>query len=183
MLFAAATEERCMAIAPSDLCDIEEIKQLKARYFRYVDTKQWEKLRTVFTDDVRFEGITPHDPGPDAFIATQSARLAEAKSIHQGHMPEIRIVRPDYARGTWSMFDWVEFPEPATEGPRAGQRGAVGYGYYQEQYRKVDGTWKISFMRLTRQRVEPLFGRGVTYELEPGRIATGGADWLESEGP
>jgi len=32
--------------------DIEAIKQLKARYFRTMDTKDWDGMRTVFTDDV-----------------------------------------------------------------------------------------------------------------------------------
>ncbi|MBC8187378.1 MAG: nuclear transport factor 2 family protein, partial [Proteobacteria bacterium] len=28
--------------------EIEDIKRLKARYFRLLDTKQWEALRDVF---------------------------------------------------------------------------------------------------------------------------------------
>jgi 3-phenylpropionate/cinnamic acid dioxygenase small subunit len=38
------------------LMDIEQIKQLKARYFRLLDTKQWEAWGQVFTADceVRF---------------------------------------------------------------------------------------------------------------------------------
>ena len=32
--------------------DIEAIKQLKARYFRTMDTKDWDAMREVFTDDV-----------------------------------------------------------------------------------------------------------------------------------
>jgi hypothetical protein len=168
-----------IAMTPADLCDIEEIKQLKARYFRFVDMKQWERLRALFTDDATFEGFAPDSFGPDRFIEILRPR-ASAKTIHHGHMPEIRIIRPDYARGLWAMFDWVEFPAPETAGPRAGQRGAVGYGYYQEEYRKVDGIWKFAFMRLTRQRVDPLFGQGIFYDLQPGRLPTRDDDWLET---
>ena len=32
--------------------DVEAIKQLKARYFRTMDTKDWAAMRQVFTDDV-----------------------------------------------------------------------------------------------------------------------------------
>ena len=32
--------------------DIEAIKQLKARYFRTMDTKDWAAMQLVFTDDV-----------------------------------------------------------------------------------------------------------------------------------
>jgi len=33
------------------LAEIEAIKQLKARYFRLLDTKQWDAWREVFSDD------------------------------------------------------------------------------------------------------------------------------------
>ncbi len=33
------------------LWDIEQIKQLKARYFRLMDTKDWAAWRELFTDD------------------------------------------------------------------------------------------------------------------------------------
>ena len=32
--------------------DIEAIRLLKARYFRTMDTKDWDGMRQVFTDDV-----------------------------------------------------------------------------------------------------------------------------------
>ena len=34
------------------LLDLEELKQLKARYFLYMDTKDWEAWRELFTDDL-----------------------------------------------------------------------------------------------------------------------------------
>ena len=37
------------------LQDIEAIKQLKARYFRTLDTKAWDDFADVFTDDVRID--------------------------------------------------------------------------------------------------------------------------------
>ena len=35
------------------LMDIEEIAQLKARYFRFIDTKDWVAFQDLFTDDCR----------------------------------------------------------------------------------------------------------------------------------
>ena len=74
------------------LVHVESIKQLKARYFRFIDTKQWEALRDVFTDDLQFyfESSTPTITSADAFVAFISERLATAVSVHHGHMPEIR---------------------------------------------------------------------------------------------
>jgi hypothetical protein len=168
-----------MAITPADICNIEEIKQLKASYFRYLDLKQWDKWRGIFTDDAKFDGTAKRFSGPDEFIASTSKNLQSAKTIHQGHMPEIRILGPDRARGIWAMFDWVEFPAPDKEGPTGGQRGFVGYGHYQEEYRRQDGTWKIAFLRLTRLRLDPLFGKAPSYDLPPGRIWSRDDDWIE----
>jgi len=35
------------------LWDVEQIKQLKARYFRLLDTKDWDGFADLFTDDCR----------------------------------------------------------------------------------------------------------------------------------
>ena len=55
----------------ADVDDIEAIKQLKARYFRTMDTKDWAGMRQVFTDDVVMDttdsggGVVT---GADAFV-------------------------------------------------------------------------------------------------------------------
>ena len=36
----------------NELDEIEKLKQLKARYFRTMDTKDWSGMRSVFADDV-----------------------------------------------------------------------------------------------------------------------------------
>lgn len=37
------------------LLAIEEIRGVKARYFRCMDTKDWDGLRAVFCDDAEFD--------------------------------------------------------------------------------------------------------------------------------
>jgi hypothetical protein len=164
-----------------DLVEIAAIKELKARYFRLVDTKQWEAWRLLFTDDARFEGMTC--PGPaDAFVEVVSRNLADATTVHHGHMPEIRLTGSRTARGIWAMSDYVVWgsgPVPGGgEGPWAaldGQWGIVGYGHYEEEYRKEGDDWRISFLRLTRLRVDPLIGD----QVAPLGIRVRAAeDWL-----
>ena len=54
----------------SNLEEIEQIKQLKARYFRHMDTRVWEEWRKCFTADVvatydgppRLDPTAPLDP-------------------------------------------------------------------------------------------------------------------------
>ena len=170
-----------MPITPAELCDIEEIKQLKASYFRYLDTKQWERLRGLFTDDAVFEGTSKKFDGPDDFVATNRERLGPAVTIHQGHMPEIRILSLSRARGIWAMFDWVEFSQTFTDGPMRGARGFTGLGHYQEEYRKTPAGWRIARLRLTRLKLDPLVGAGVLHDLPAGRLWTRQNDWLGGE--
>ena len=140
------------------LWDIEQIKQLKARYFRFLDTKQWDRYRSTFTDDARvwlFGNDRPETDEPtwesiDGFVEWMQVGHdgARAVSVHQGHMPEIEIVDADQARGIWAMFDWVDRP---------GARAFQGFGHYYEEYVKDSSDeWKISTMRLTRLRVDQI---------------------------
>jgi hypothetical protein len=156
--------------------DIDAIQQLKARYFRFMDTKQWEAWRGVFTDDCRYDGTSRPYPGPDEFVAGTSARLDAAVTIHQGHMPEIVITGPDTARGVWAMFDWVEFEEEHDTG-RGVNRGFTGYGHYEEEYRKEGGEWKIAFLRLTRLKLNPILGEPQP-AMETSYLSSRGRDWL-----
>jgi hypothetical protein len=139
-------------VSPIDgarLAHIESIKQLKARYFRFVDGKQWDALRDVFTDDLKFyfESPVPTLASADSFVAFISERLATAVSVHQGHMPEISIVDDSNATGVWAMYDWVDDPDHS--------RAFQGYGHYHERYRRgPDGNWRISELRLERIRVD-----------------------------
>src|SRR4051812_25836145 len=98
------------------LLDREAIRETKARYFRFIDTKQWDKWRTVFTDDARFESSKDWD-NPDDFVRDVSTALQPTRTVHQGHMPEITFTGPDTARVIWAMFDLVEQPE-VTDGRR-----------------------------------------------------------------
>lgn len=160
--------------------DIDAIKQLKARYFRYMDTKRWSELRRQFTDDAKFDGTNKSVPGPDEFVAWNTIRLGPAITVHQGHIPEIVLTSATTAKGIWAMFDWVEFPEPIAAGRGKGYRGFVGYGHYEEEYRKENGTWKIAFLRLTRLRVNPV-PDAIPVALE-GWLTSSRSDWLTERG-
>ncbi|MDX2158005.1 MAG: nuclear transport factor 2 family protein [Hyphomicrobiaceae bacterium] len=141
-----------------DLLAIEAIRQLKARYCRFVDTKQWDRLAGVFAPGARLDGLGSAPDGSDAatFVAGISKRLARVISIHHVHNPEITITGPGIAQGIWPMMDYLEFPadERPSEAPES--RGFVGYGFYEEEYRKVGDTWLIAHLRLTRMRVDAL---------------------------
>jgi SnoaL-like domain len=131
--------------------EIEQIKQLKARYFRYLDTRQWDKWATVFTADAVLEHpVARPDPviGRDAIIRLVSAE--DRVTVHHGHMPEIEIIDELTARGVWAMTDLILWPPQAGRG-RVEYRGA---GHYIERYRKEDGAWRIAHIHLRRLHLE-----------------------------
>jgi hypothetical protein len=142
---------------PSELADIEEIKQLKARYFRLMDTKQWPAWAEQLADDCVLEYVGGPEfrlEGRDAVVEFVRGALHEAVSVHRGHMPEIELTGPTTARGTWAMSDVVEWTGDLA------QNSLRGYGHYEDEYVKESGTWRVRRMRITRLRVDPLEARG-----------------------
>jgi hypothetical protein len=136
------------------LWNLHEIQLLKARYFRFMDLKQWDEFRDVFTDDFELfiedasvpQSDQPTLVGADALVKYLSAFDPPRITLHQGHMPEIELIDDNNATGIWAMYDWVD-------DPRTGQ-AHHGYGHYHERYvRNDDGKWRISSTRLTRIRV------------------------------
>jgi uncharacterized protein (TIGR02246 family) len=131
--------------------DTEAIKQLKARYCRLLDTKDWAGYRQVFTDDVVIDttesggGVVA---GADAFLEFLLVALAETVTVHQCHTPEITVTSPSTAAGIWAMEDRVRFPDGSD---------LTGFGHYHETYEKTDGSWRIKSSKLTRLRMD--FGK------------------------
>jgi uncharacterized protein (TIGR02246 family) len=128
--------------------DIEAIKQLKARYFRTMDTKDWDGMRAVFTDDVVVDTSEAGGnvvSGGDEFMTFLRGVIGDVVTVHHGHMPEIELTSPTTATGIWSMEDMLRWPDGSE---------LHGYGHYHETYEKADGVWRIRSTKLTRLRLD-----------------------------
>ena len=133
--------------------ELEAIRQLKARYCRFLDTKDAESWRSVFTPDVVFRldlavstggadpKTTPPVEGVDNFVPMVMASLENAATMHHCHTPEITLTSAATATGIWAMEDWIVFGDG---------RELHGAGHYRETYEKQDGTWRIKSLHLTR---------------------------------
>ncbi|MEW9853767.1 nuclear transport factor 2 family protein [Novosphingobium sp. M1R2S20] len=131
--------------------DVEEIKKLKARYFRALDTKDWDLYESIFAPDVvvdltraggaRFEGR-------DAFMGFARG-MTIVQSIHQGHMPEIELTGANSASGVWALEDYNIWEDGSQN---------HGWGHYLETYAKLDERWHIQTMQLSYLRVERSMG-------------------------
>ena len=140
------------------LIAIRDIEQLKARYFRCMDMKDWQGLEAVFAPDVVAdfrESVEPHNEdllitGAATYVAMLAPMLTPMVTVHHGHMSEIEFQSANNATGIWAMEDMLWAPEDSS----MPWQHLHGYGHYHERYVKQDGSWRISKIRLTRLRID-----------------------------
>ena len=136
------------------LLALEELRMLKARYFRLLDTKQWSAWSELFTPDIVAEFPDDHPDavyhGREAFVTTVKTSLDPAVTLHHGHTPELTILGPTSAKGIWVMQDWLYWPEGGNTVVLTGVRSVLGWGHYHETYVKASGEWRIATLKLTR---------------------------------
>ncbi|MFC9910889.1 nuclear transport factor 2 family protein [Streptomyces sp. NPDC127197] len=129
------------------LADIEDIRQVKARYFRYLDSKQWSKLAALFTAHPTIDVGAKYSSGKELAEKT-AALLGDAPTAHQGFLPEIQV-HGNRATAIWAMEDYVSFPPGSSY-----KNGFHGYGEYHDTYKRINGHWYIDSTVLSRFRVD-----------------------------
>ncbi|MGV9915356.1 nuclear transport factor 2 family protein [Streptomyces tendae] len=137
--------------------DLDEIRDLKARYARFADTKQWDKVAGLFTDDavMRFrdvEGNLVNEVSAAEFAQTIGGRVGAGQPIHHLFSHEVTFTSDTTAEGVWAMEDLI-FHDRAAH-PEAPFSTMHGFGHYHDTYRKVAGTWYIAGSELTRLRMD-----------------------------
>lgn len=137
--------------------DLDRIRELKARYARYADTKQWKKVADLFTDDavMRFrdvDGNLSNEVTAAEFARTIGERVGAGQPIHHMFSHEVTFSSDTTAEGVWAMEDLIFHDREAH--PEAPFSFMHGFGHYHDTYRKVDGEWRISGSELTRLRME-----------------------------
>jgi len=129
---------------------LEEIRQLKAKYFYHLDHKDWDGWKAdVFAADAIMEvpEVGARIEGRDAIIEFVNGSIEGVKTIHHGHMPIIEFLPDGTAKGIWAMEDILFWPPnrfPGLEGR------VHGYGHYHETYRREPEGWRITSLKLTR---------------------------------
>lgn len=133
----------------------EAIREQKARYCRFVDTKQWDHFAKLFASDVRVrikgadgELIASFDDA-EAFVEKTSSFLVGASSIHQVHNSELTFHPDGIVSAIWSMEDYI-----VGLAPEVGFHTLHGYGHYHETWQHLDGRWAIASLELRRTILE-----------------------------
>lgn len=130
------------------LIAIEEIKHLKARRIRALDTKDWATYEALHAPDYEAnnEGERPWK-GSEA----NTERLAEIQkdkvSVHHAHTPEITLLSRTRATGVWAMEDRIWWKQGDED------HWLHGWGFYYETYEKHGGEWLFASRQLKRQKV------------------------------
>lgn len=133
--------------------ELEDLRQLKARYCRFLDTKDVGAWRDVFAPDVvvildmavSTAGADPQTAAPidgvDNFVPMVMGGLENVATKHHCHTPELTLTSATTATGIWAMEDLLIFGDG---------RELYGAGHYHETYEKRDGAWRIKSLHLTR---------------------------------
>lgn len=118
--------------------DRHEIAELRYEYCYRVDAFDYEGFTALFTDDARIEfgpaGVYEGRNGVRGFVETVVGGEYDFLS-HMVHNPIIDV-DGDTATGQW----YFEVPYVASGGDTDGWI----QGRYDEQYRRVDGTWRFA---------------------------------------
>jgi hypothetical protein len=150
------------------LLAMEDIRQLKARYYRCMDTKDWEGLALVFAPDAIFDlrqvnsvrhpitgdwsppygGESDVHRGHAAVLKMIRDAVTKLVTVHHGHMGEIEITSDTTARAIWAMEDLIQ------NAPGEPALSMQGFGHYHDTYVKLAGAWKIQTTRITRLRLD-----------------------------
>lgn len=127
------------------LSDTEEIKALKGKYLRCLDTKDWDGIRETFAPGIK----TDYSDGKYSFDNPDDIVAFLAKSMpssvitqHQCHTPEIWFESDTVAWGYWYLQDYLIIPEH--------EMRLKGTAIYKDKYEKVDGKWLILETGYTR---------------------------------
>ncbi len=123
-----------------ELYDIEKIKQLKARYFRALDTNDWPLFGACLSHDciANYSDGRLVREGREAIVEFMAKHMTGPTllSMHHGHTPEIEIIDENNATGIWYLNDMVMDFKSNTQ--------LTGAAIYSDEYVRIEGEWQIS---------------------------------------
>lgn len=141
--------------------DIEEIKQLQAQYINCVITTNWDEITECFTENGTFDVHAGIAKGKKAIKKIFVEKLSENHIGKEGLFivhPMIKV-NGDKAKGSWLLYTQFARPRklknklpelPTDDAPDWFQ------GYYDMEYIKEDGEWKIDYLKYRTRLVSPM---------------------------
>jgi hypothetical protein len=121
---------------------IEAIKQVKYRYLRALDTRNWDEFAATLTDDIAADygaslGKTQRFTDRASLVDYMRSSLPPSViSEHRVTHPEITLDGADTASGIWYLQDRIIAAEHDFM--------LFGAAFYHDGYRRTGDGWKIS---------------------------------------
>jgi carotenoid cleavage dioxygenase len=137
-----------------NLEDIEKIKQLQIRYVNGLMKCTWDEVVDMFTEDALVD-LQAHGPHKGRAEITELFH----KKVGRGHIGQEGdfVVHPlievdgDKATGSWLLYLQMPYPRKRM----SGQETDWSQGYYEMEYVKINGEWKISYLKWTERLSAP----------------------------
>ena len=144
------------------MSDIEAIEQVKYRYLRALDTKNWDDFADTLTDDVT------GDYGERLHFTNRTELVDYMRSsVGPGVITEHRVTHPeiavdgDQATATWYLQDRVIVAEFNFM--------LIGAAFYHDTYRRTADGWKISATGYDRTYEATMSLENLNFKVKPGR--------------
>ena len=141
------------------LVDMEELRQLHLDYAAAQETLDLDRLMALFTDDVVLEYPAEYGGtwggGREVirrnFEAAMKSERLPFNALYVLTNPQIHITGPNTAHGRWTFTNYLTAQSEGDAYTTVGGPNQPIYllGMYEDEYRKVDGRWKIARLKLT----------------------------------
>jgi ketosteroid isomerase-like protein len=146
--------------------DIEAIKQVKYRYLRALDTRDWDAFADTLTEDIAGDygaslGKELHFTGRGELVDFMKSAMGPGViTEHRVTHPEISV-DGDVAAATWYLQDRVIVPDYNFM--------LIGAAFYHDRYRRTGDGWKISATSYDRTYEATMSLETLNFKLSPGR--------------
>ncbi len=138
-----------------ELLAIEEIKRLRIGYTVHCDAHDFDALAALFTEDAVCEfgeAFGGDWVGRSDIRANYEREMRKAGSpfdtLHVVTNPWIELTGEDSAKGRWYLIDLMVRQDGAIKTRGGSANPLLFLAIYEDRYRKVDGSWRISRTRL-----------------------------------
>lgn len=135
--------------------DIEELRQMHSRYAYALNSRNFDEIIDMFADDMREEGFPKGESRVGKEEITKVYRTMHAiqpTPLHATIVAQPVIsVKGDTAKAYWLWLGRINDPRKFAS-PEDGEEVIMALpklGRYDVEYKRVNGKWKISYLKFT----------------------------------
>jgi hypothetical protein len=143
------------------LKDIEEIKKLQYHYCNSLILANWDDVIGCFSDDGVVDLHAGFARGKDQFSKLFKEKIGLTHIGKEGNFAvhPIITVEGNKAKGSW--IHYIQFAQPRKINPKPSlwtTDDAPNWlqGFYDMEYKKVDGQWKINMLKWRCRLASPM---------------------------